>query len=150
MENITDDTDLLQDLEINSAHLVDIILDLEDEFDIEISDEQAEKMLNVGASIAVIEEAPFHLDLFIPPVPLVRNGTTNLKITAKRAEGFDKKIKVVLPWKPPGVGSPVSVDIPAGKNEAILTLNANGEAPVAKWQLVVTGESITDRGVVRR
>ena len=56
LENITDDTDLLQDLEINSAHLVDIILDLEDEFDIEISDEQAEKMLNVGASIAVIEE----------------------------------------------------------------------------------------------
>lgn len=100
-------------------------------------------------SVAVIEEAPFHLDLFVPPVPLVRNGTTNLKITARRAEGFDKKIRVVLPWKPPGVGSPVSVDIPAGKNEAILTLNANGDAPVAEWPLVVTGESVTDKGVIR-
>lgn len=100
-------------------------------------------------SIAVIEEAPFHLELFVPPVPLVRNGTTNLKITAKRAEGFDKKIRVVLPWKPPGVGSPVSVDIPAGKSEAVITLNANGDAPVAKWPLLVTGEAITDRGVVR-
>lgn len=100
-------------------------------------------------AIAVIEEAPFHLDLFIPPVPLVRNGTTNLKITARRSEGFDKKIRIVLPWKPPGVGAPVSVEIPAGKNEAILTLNANGEAPVAKWPLLVTGESVTDRGTVR-
>ena len=100
-------------------------------------------------SLAVIEEAPFHLDLFVPPVPLVRNGTTTLKITARRAEGFDKKIKVTLPWKPPGVGAPVSVDIPAGKNEASLTLNANGDAPISEWPLVVTGESATDRGVVR-
>ena len=41
--NITPNTDLLQDLKINSAHLVDIILDTEDAFDIEISDEDAER-----------------------------------------------------------------------------------------------------------
>lgn len=100
-------------------------------------------------SVAVIEEAPFQLGLFIPPVPLVRNGTTDLKITAKRADGFQKKIRVLLPWKPPGVGAPVSVDIPEGQTEATLTLNANGEAPVAEWPLLVTGEATTDRGVVR-
>ena len=100
-------------------------------------------------AIAVIEEAPFHLDLFIPPVPLVRNGTTRLKITARRAPEFDQKIKVTLPWKPPGIGAPVSVDIPKGKTEAFLTLNANGDAPVADWEMLVTGEADTGKGLVR-
>ncbi|YCM44825.1 PPC domain-containing protein [Verrucomicrobiaceae bacterium 227] len=100
-------------------------------------------------SIAVIEEAPFHLDLFAPPVPIVRNGTMNLKVTARRAEGFTKKIKVTLPWKPAGIGAPNEVEIPEGKNEVILTINANGDAPVGDWQLLVNGESASDTGVVR-
>ncbi len=53
-KEITEEADLLQDLGINSAHLVDIIIDVEDEFDIEISDEQAEEMLTVAKSIDVI------------------------------------------------------------------------------------------------
>lgn len=100
-------------------------------------------------AIAVIEEAPFHLELFAPPVPLVRNGTMNLKITAKRAKDFNKKIKVRLPWKPPGIGAPSEVEIPEGKNEVTLVLNANGDAPIADWKMLVTGEAISDRGVVR-
>ncbi|MEL6253243.1 MAG: acyl carrier protein [Bacteroidota bacterium] len=55
LENITAETDLINDLKINSMHLVDIILDLEDEFDIEISDDDAEQMLTVGKSIEVIQ-----------------------------------------------------------------------------------------------
>jgi len=55
LENITADTDLINDLKINSMHLVDIILDLEDEFNIEISDDDAEQMLTVGKSIEVIQ-----------------------------------------------------------------------------------------------
>lgn len=53
---LTEDTDFIRDLKINSAHLVDIILDVEDEFDIEIEDEAMEKMLTVKAALAVIEE----------------------------------------------------------------------------------------------
>ena len=54
-QNLTEDTDLLQDLEVNSAHLVDIILDMEEEFDIEIDDEAAEKMLTVREAIDITE-----------------------------------------------------------------------------------------------
>ena len=54
LDNIDAETDLLADLKINSAHLVDIILDLEDAFDIEIDDEAAEKMLTVQAAIEII------------------------------------------------------------------------------------------------
>lgn len=54
--NINEDTDLLQDLKINSAHLVDIILDTEEAFDIEIDDESAEKMLTVKDAVDIIGE----------------------------------------------------------------------------------------------
>ncbi len=53
--NLSPETDMLQDLQINSAHLVDVILDMEEEFDIEIDDETAEKMLTVGEAISTTE-----------------------------------------------------------------------------------------------
>ena len=54
-KNFSEETDFINDLKINSANLVDIILDLEDEFDIEIDDESMEKMLSVKAAIDIIE-----------------------------------------------------------------------------------------------
>tara|TARA_R110000850_G_scaffold140828_2_gene262392 strand:- start:207 stop:461 length:255 start_codon:yes stop_codon:yes gene_type:complete len=54
--NLSPETDMLQDLQINSAHLVDVILDMEEEFDIEIDDETAEKMLTVGEAISTTEK----------------------------------------------------------------------------------------------
>ncbi|TSE03509.1 MULTISPECIES: phosphopantetheine-binding protein [Aquimarina] len=55
LKNLTENTDFIKDLEINSANLVDVVLDVEDEFDIEIDNEAMEKMLTVKASIEVIE-----------------------------------------------------------------------------------------------
>lgn len=51
---LSEETDFIKDLKINSAHLVDIILDVEDEFDIEIEDEAMEQMLTVKAALEVI------------------------------------------------------------------------------------------------
>jgi acyl carrier protein len=53
---LTEDSTLLQDLKINSAHLIDIILDVEEAFDIEIDDETAETMVSVKDAVKVIEE----------------------------------------------------------------------------------------------
>ena len=97
-------------------------------------------------SIAVIEEAPFELSLFIPPVPLVKNGVMSLKIEAKRQPGFEDAIQVTLPWRPPGVSAPSSVTIPKGKNEVTMGINANGSATVAKWRVFVTGEATCSKG----
>jgi acyl carrier protein len=55
-KNLTEETDFINDLEINSANLVDIILDVEDEFKIEIDNDSMEKMLSVKAAIKIIEE----------------------------------------------------------------------------------------------
>jgi acyl carrier protein len=54
--NLTEDTDFIKDLKINSANLVDVILDIEDEFDIEIDNDSMEKMLSVKAAIDIIED----------------------------------------------------------------------------------------------
>ncbi|MET2983912.1 phosphopantetheine-binding protein [Aureibaculum conchae] len=54
-ENLTEETDFINDLKINSANLVDVVLDLEDEFNIEIDNDAMEKMLNVKAAIEIVE-----------------------------------------------------------------------------------------------
>lgn len=53
-ENLSENTDFVSDLKINSANLVDVILDIEDEFDIEIDNEAMEQMLSVKAAIKII------------------------------------------------------------------------------------------------
>ena len=56
LAQINEDTDLLKDLKINSANLVDIIIDAEAKYDIEIDYDEADKMMNVGSCIDVISE----------------------------------------------------------------------------------------------
>ncbi|WP_299666990.1 acyl carrier protein [uncultured Polaribacter sp.] len=55
-KNLNEDTDFINDLEINSANLVDIVLDVEDEFNIEIDNDSMEKMLSVKAVVIIIQE----------------------------------------------------------------------------------------------
>ena len=55
LEKIGPDTDFIKDLKINSANLVDVVLDVEEEFDIVIDNQSMERMLNVQASIDIIE-----------------------------------------------------------------------------------------------
>ena len=55
LQNFQEDTDFLQDLQINSANLVDVVLDVEDEFDIEIDNESMEGMLTVGDAKNIIQ-----------------------------------------------------------------------------------------------
>lgn len=53
-ENLSKETDFVKDLKINSANLVDIILDIEDEFDIRLENEDMEKMLDVKSAMAIV------------------------------------------------------------------------------------------------
>ncbi len=54
METISMETSILDDLKINSARLVDIVLDFEDEFDIEVDDDDADKVATVGDGVDLI------------------------------------------------------------------------------------------------
>ncbi|HAQ70791.1 phosphopantetheine-binding protein [uncultured Winogradskyella sp.] len=53
-KNLSEDTDFVTDLKINSANLVDIILDIEDEFDIRLENEDMEKMLDVKSAMTIV------------------------------------------------------------------------------------------------
>ncbi len=53
-ENLSEETDFVNDLKINSANLVDVILDIEDEFNIEIDNDSMEHMLSVKAAMEII------------------------------------------------------------------------------------------------
>jgi acyl carrier protein len=52
-ENFTENTDFISDLNINSANLVDIILDVEDHFKIHIDNESMEK--NGKSTLEIID-----------------------------------------------------------------------------------------------
>lgn len=54
-ENFDEQTDFLNDLEINSANLVDIVLDVEDVFDIEIDNDSMDQMMTVEDAMNIIK-----------------------------------------------------------------------------------------------
>jgi len=55
LDSVGDSTNILKDLKVNSARLVDIILDFEDAFDIEVEDEDADAVNTVGDAVQLIE-----------------------------------------------------------------------------------------------
>lgn len=56
LDNFSESTDFLKDLEINSANLVDVVLDVEDEFNIEIDNDSMEGMHTVGDAKDIIQK----------------------------------------------------------------------------------------------
>ncbi|MDR2296193.1 MAG: acyl carrier protein [Clostridiales Family XIII bacterium] len=53
---ITMETHLMKDLEADSLDAVEIIMAIEDEFDIEIPDEDAENFQNIGDIVRYVED----------------------------------------------------------------------------------------------
>jgi acyl carrier protein len=54
-DDITVESHFINELNINSANLVDIILDVEDEFDIMLENEDMEKMQTVQDALLIID-----------------------------------------------------------------------------------------------
>jgi acyl carrier protein len=55
LKNVTNESTFLKDLQVSSSRLVDIILALEDAFDIEVKDKEADKIHTIGAAVALIK-----------------------------------------------------------------------------------------------
>ncbi len=92
-------------------------------------------------AMAVVEHIPFKLEIVEPKVPLVRDGSLELKIIVQRDEGFTAPISVQFPFRPPGVGTVPSVTIPEGQNEVVYPLNANGNAQIGPWKVYAIGSA---------
>ncbi|MDH5305734.1 MAG: phosphopantetheine-binding protein [Myxococcales bacterium] len=55
LDSVSLETHILDDLKVNSARLVDVVLEFEDAFDIEIADEDVDSVETVGNAVALIE-----------------------------------------------------------------------------------------------
>ena len=94
--------------------------------------------------IAVVEEAPFSVDMVKPRAPLVRNGSLNLTVTATRKAGFAAPIALKMLYFPTGVIASNSIEIATAQSEAVLPLSATENAPAGNWKIVVLGEAAVD------
>jgi hypothetical protein len=97
-------------------------------------------------AVAVTDEAPFAIDIVQPQVPIVRDGSMQLKVVARRKAGFDQPIAVYLLSNPPGIASSGAITIPAGQTEGVIPLTANSGPTVGKWPLVVLGRASAGSG----
>lgn len=62
LDELSETTSFITDLKINSANLVDIVLDLEEKFGIEIDNDSMAKMLDVKSTLDVIEAKLAEID----------------------------------------------------------------------------------------
>ena len=56
LENATKETHILDDLKVNSARLVDVIIKCEDVFDIEIDDDDADQIRTIGNAVDILQK----------------------------------------------------------------------------------------------
>jgi hypothetical protein len=99
-------------------------------------------------AVAVTEPAPYSIEVIQPKVPLVQNGSYNLKIVAKRAEGFKGPITVFPLWTPPGLGIQGSAVIPENATECLLPMNAAPNAGPRQWKTAVIAVADAGKGPV--
>ena len=55
LESASPATHILDDLKVNSARLVDVVLEFEDAFNIEIDDDDVDTVETIGNAVALIE-----------------------------------------------------------------------------------------------
>jgi acyl carrier protein len=56
LTTVSNESNILDDLKVNSARLVDVVLAFEDEFEIEIADEDADAVDTIGDAVRLIKE----------------------------------------------------------------------------------------------
>lgn len=56
-DSITNETDIANDLGADSLDVVDLLMSIEDEFEIEVADEEVENIKTVGELVSYIEES---------------------------------------------------------------------------------------------
>ena len=55
LDSVSEATHILDELKVNSARLVDVVLEFEDAFDIEIADDDVDSVETVGDAVRLIE-----------------------------------------------------------------------------------------------
>jgi hypothetical protein len=99
-------------------------------------------------AVALIDPAPFDIEVVQPQVPLVRNGSLALTVNINRKEGFDKPVTVSMLGPPPGIGA-AAFTIPGDQSTGLMQLTANGGAPIREWPLVLMASTDVGYGPIQ-
>ena len=99
-------------------------------------------------AMAVTQKIPFSLQIVEPKVPLVQGGQMALKVVATRDPEFKAPIKIELVLNPNGVNSSREISIAEGQTEAIISMNAAGNAQVKEHKICCRGEATVGNGPV--
>lgn len=99
-------------------------------------------------AMAVTQKVPFTLQIVEPKVPLVQGGQMSLKVVATREGEFKAPIKIELMLNPNGMNSSREVSIAEGQTEAVILLNAAGNAQVKDHKIAVRGEATVGSGPI--
>ena len=91
-------------------------------------------------AFAITDEVPVTIECLQPKVPILQNGSMNLKVVAERRKDFKGPIQFEVLYAPPGIGTPGGVSIPEGQTEGHVTISANGGAPTTKWKTCITAQ----------
>lgn len=96
----------------------------------------------------VIEKVPFKIEIVEPKVPLVRNGTLDLKVRVTREKDFKAPIAIRMLYNPPGVSSSGSAQIAEGQNEGVIPITAGSNAEMKDFKIVVLGVAGVGNGSI--
>ncbi|MFN0087037.1 MAG: hypothetical protein ACKVX9_16725 [Blastocatellia bacterium] len=95
----------------------------------------------VEVPLAITEPVHFNLEAGATQVPLVRGGSAEFTVTAKRREGFKAAIALVVENLPPGVTAE-EVEIGDDGNHAVVKLKANEAAKVGRYlNVAIVGQA---------
>lgn len=100
-------------------------------------------------AVAVTEPSPVNLELVAPTVPIVRNGSAELKVIAHRNDGYKSALPVRLLYVPPGISTNNSRAIAAEQTEVTIPITANASAALGKWPMIVTAYADVGNGAIQ-
>ena len=102
----------------------------------------------LAMATAVTEKLPYRIEIIEPKVPLVRNGSMDLKVKAIREPGFTAPIAIRFLYNPPGVASASAAVIPEGKDEGVISVTGNNAAEIGSYKIAVIGQATVGDGAV--
>ncbi|MGL4420038.1 MAG: hypothetical protein ACRCZF_05185, partial [Gemmataceae bacterium] len=108
--------------------------ELDVNFNIGLNNTPFHRLLVDRMAIATTEILPFKVDVVEPKIPLVQNGSYNLKVVATRTNGFTGPITLYPLFSPPNVGITGATTIPEKVTETSIFMNANVNAAARKWK----------------
>ncbi len=98
------------------------------------------------AALAVTDAAPFDIEVIQPNVPLVRDGSMELKVKLTRKEGFNEAVRLRFLYNAPGMSANGGIKFEKDQTEASIPVTANGNARIGVWTFSILARTRVNGG----